>query len=360
MHISIIRKTWWQFLVFLVCLLSRKQKPEKLAPRAVKKILFVRIDRVGDMLLSQPAIRALKDNFMPAKITVLSSNYNRRVIEGDPCVDEILSFSGHFFLRSPVKWIKMVSELRKRKFDLAIDPYLGFFLASALLVRSSRSRWKLGFGSKHAEYFFNLIAKPDPAPEYEVERSLDLIRSLGISAESRMPEIRLDKESENKVQLLLQENKINDTDLLFGINPGTRRKPHRWKIENFRYLVELLNGKYRAATLVFWGPGEKKLAEKTARNLPSAVLAPATDVKLLACFIKRCRVFVCGDTGPFHIAVAVKTPAVGIFGKSDYRRWAPPESERLRIIRGKPCREITVGEVMAAVEALMENNVAYR
>jgi ADP-heptose:LPS heptosyltransferase len=103
--------------------------------------------------------------------------------------------------------------------------------------------------------------------------------------------------------------------MIVGINPGTNRPTEKWPPERFADLGNLLYQKYGATILVFWGPGEKPLAEGIVKQIDKGgIIAPPTNLKQLGAMFERCAIVVSNDSGPMHIAAAVGVPTVGIFG----------------------------------------------
>ncbi|MEK6647326.1 MAG: glycosyltransferase family 9 protein [Candidatus Firestonebacteria bacterium] len=369
MHISVLRKLWWQSLtliaIFIIRIFFRRDKkniPADVLSKKFKNILVIRIDRIGDMLLATPVFRTIKKVYPDSKLIVFASSYNKNVIEGNPYVDKVLVHSGI---------LSSLNTLEVEKFDLAIDLFCGFNLKSALLCCLSNAEIKLGYKSKFSKHFFDFEVEPVKESQYEAISNLKLLGPFGIKTN----DIKLD------VYPVESNKKKNLNQKIIGINIGTRRKVHRWSYENFAALADKIIEKFNAQVIITWGPGELDLAKKTLASMKNgdgllvashchkAVLAPGTDARQLASLLNSFDLFICGDTGPFHIAVAMDIPVIAIFGKSDYIRWSPPFSKinvvadssaislpinrqlqsDIRIIAGKRCNEITVDEVFSEV-----------
>ena len=345
MGFSVVRKVFYTFLYHKKDIYNvNSDKSEN-----IKRILLVRIDRIGDMLLLTPAIRALKKVYKDADIYVLASCYNKDVLVYNKNITEILIYE-----KNPFKNFKLIRKLKEYKFDIAIDSYFSFNIRSALLTYFSRAKTRLGYDSENARYFFNRTVKTD-IPEYEVLKHLDLIKSIGVYDNDVSLELNYgESDKTNAEKFLLNINPGNAYTTFIGINPGARRSTHLWQPEKFAELADLFVRKYGVSMVITWGPKELKLAERIRNKMSEKVnLAYRTNILELAALISKFGLFICSDTGPLHIAVSSMVPAIALFGKGDYLRWAPP-SDNVKIIKGKKIKDITVEEVAAAAGNILK------
>lgn len=330
------------------------------SPFFYKNILFIRIDRIGDILLITPAVRAIKKN-LDANIYVLATEYNKNIFLNNRNITEILIYD-----KNPFKHFKLIKKLQKYNFDVAIDFFFDFNLKSAMLTYFSRAKIRLGYYSNNGKYFFNNMVKIEtpstrPSAKYEALKHLELIKTIstrlsaGVYDNDISLELNCKEEDFKKTDnYLLNIASANKEKKFFGINPGARRKSHLWQPEKFAKLADLFIQKYKILIIITWGPGELKLAEKIKNKMKeTAYISYETDILELSSLISKFQLFVCSDTGPFHVAVSQKTPIVALFGKGDYIRWSPPGEKNIKIIKDKKVKDISVEEVFAEVENLI-------
>ena len=339
-----IRKSWGSvrtfFAAWRIRLFEGYPPQKKFEPARVKKVLVIRLDKVGDLILSTPVFENLKHNLPGVKISVLVRKYNAGVLKGNPFVDEILVYENR----------EERKRARTKGFDLALNLIYDFNLESALACYYSGAVWRAGYKDRHTRNFYNFEAVRDPAPKYELQRNLDILRQLGFkinSENSRLfPSLEEVKECEEFKKALGLDNK----ELLICLNPGTGRKRREWPLDKFIELGKKLVSEKNAKILVIWGDADKGIAKGLVDGIgKGAYMAPRTNITLLAALLQICRVFVSGNTGPAHVAMAMKVPLVGLYGKGDQLNWIPAGEKSLEVVMAERCSLITVFEVMQGI-----------
>jgi ADP-heptose:LPS heptosyltransferase len=255
-----------------------------------------------------------------------------------------------------------IRDLRGARYDAAID--LQGLLKSALLARAAGADRTIGFARAHlreplARFFYSHT--PDTTATHVVFKNLALLEPLGV----RDPRVEfpLDIPRTSAAEQITAEAGAPGYAL---INPGAAWPNKRWPPERFGALAATMRERFGMRSVVLWGPGEESLAAAVvAASKDAARLAPRTTVTDLFSLAKGARLMVSGDTGPLHIAGAVGTPTVSLFGPTNPERngpWSPADVAmsrfggcschyQRRCRRGDPCiNEIAVGDVVAAVE----------
>jgi len=296
-------------------------------PEEIRRVLVVRTDdRVGNVLLTIPLVRALQNALPKAQVDLLLAARQARLVEGLPNVN-VVKFDKRKPWRLP----------RRASYDAVIDAahWHAFSLTSALISRWAAHRWLVGADRGPASIYSRALAPPPPGTP-ELAAKLALATGLGIAAAPPPP----------------LETALGRTAVGFGlpprfvaVNPGARKKDHRWN--DFRTLVINLP----LPAVVVWGPGEDDLAAALAAET-GAMLAPKTDLDQLASVFRRAAVVVTNDTGPMHLAVACGAPTVGLFLNADGLRWAHP-GPRFRAVVNP-----TVESVATAVKELLDSTRA--
>ena len=273
----------------------------------IRKLLVIKLRAVGDVILSTAALPNLRAAFPDATIDFLVERSCREVIEGNDRIDHVIVFS-----KTGMNGARILLDLRRAGYDMVIDLFGN--PRSALMTFASRARYRVGYDFRGRSYAYNILVEPRGAEVHNVEFNLDALRRIGVPVTTKSPYFPL-AEADREFALL-EAGKLGLTGrLVIGFNPGTNRPTERWPAEKFAELGALLAGRHDARICVFWGPGEKPLAEASAGRIgEAAVVAPPTSLKQLGAMFERCSLVVSNDTGPMHIAAALGIPTVGIFG----------------------------------------------
>jgi ADP-heptose:LPS heptosyltransferase len=341
----------------------------------VRNILVVNLGGIGDVLLSTPALRALKDAYPDAEISLLVVPRVAELVRDLSYIDNVFEIEMRW--SAVLKDILLLFTLRSRKFDIAINMRTLVTSNSArkmkLLFNIISSRVSAGRDTDGSGDFFGIkIPETRIGKRSEMEYDIETVAALGADVKDRMINISIDKVYADTVDRLLKERGIKKSDRLIGIHPGGRPS-HRWPLTNFAKVIEELHRKTPCKFVITGDENEKGLATELARSAAGSAieLAGALNVKELAALIKRCEILISNDTAPIHIAAILKTPVVSLFGPGDVVRFDPKNiSDRAVTIsknmRCAPCEKIeckdrkcldaiTVEEVVAAALRFMKN-----
>jgi lipopolysaccharide heptosyltransferase II len=273
----------------------------------VRKVLVIKLRAVGDVILSTAALPNLRAAFPDATIDFLVERSCRDVIAGNDRIDNMIVFS-----RTRTSGFKILLDLRRARYDMVIDLFGN--PRSALMTFASRARYRVGYDFRGRSYAYNILVKPRGAEVHNVEFNLDALRRIGVPIICTSPHLSL-SESDRAFARRESERLGLTGRFVVGINPGSSRPIKRWPARRFAELGALLAGRFNARICVFWGPGEKSLADAVAGEIgDAAVVAPQTNLKQLGAMFERCSLVVSNDSGPMHIAAALGRPTVGIFG----------------------------------------------
>ncbi len=304
----------------LAIFISHKKFHDVGSGQDIKKILFIRIDRIGDIVLSTPALKAIKGTFPHSELTVLASPSNNPLIFNNPNVDHIVVYDRRGRL---IDRIKVIRKLRESGFDLAIDPYADYELETALIVFFSGAKKRVGYASYGREIFFNLQAPRIEDDQHFVDLTLDVLKPVGIVTKDRTPEIYLTGDEKKWAWDWLNKNGLGSNPVI-GIHPGAYYETQRWLPERFAELIELLQIDKKLDVIIFGGPDDEHLVNRICSILHGEVTTYiAHDLRKLAALISCCHVFVCNNSGPLHISVAIGTPTISFMGPTIKERWMP-------------------------------------
>ncbi len=292
----------------------------------VKNILLVRIDRIGDVILSLPMLPLLRRRFPNATISVLMRRYTRELVDHHSCVDEVILYEHENRISSLLAILK---KIRCRRFDIAIIPYPRF--RPALLVFFASIPIRVGSGYRWYSFLFNrrVFEHRKNAQRHEVVYNLNLLQPLGIDTHERPEfEFSISASACDAVDSLLAGNSISHQDKFVILHPGSGGSARDWSAENFSRLGNELHRRLGVKALVTGGKGEEPLVQKVTDGMTPKPLAVVGRLSLmeLGALIRRARVFVSNSTGPMHIAATVGTPVVAFFPpivQCSRVRWGP-------------------------------------
>ena len=315
-----VNKYGGSFLFNLLNLLSfNTLKNDSSDLENVNRILVISLYRIGDVLFTTPAIRALKERFPKAKLTVWVKSRGRAVLENNPHVDEILVFDNisvargfedinHFDIKSRLKF---VSELRTRKFNLVVD-LVGTFGSN---IYSFLSGATLRFGFDVHGFGF-LLTKSTPLEQrrHLKQNYLDVIRTIGITPKDGNLEMKLSLSEKEFAEKFMIDHNLSSNDFLVGIHPGAGWATKRWPPANFGQLANLLITETDAKIVLFGNKEERKLIKEMLRQMKNKPIITLGKLSLreMVAIINKCHLFLGNDTGPTYIAEALKVP-VGVF-----------------------------------------------
>ncbi len=299
---------------------------------AVQRLAIVRALHLGDLLLSVPAFRALRRGFPAAEITLIGLPWAKEFVRRfHRYLDRWREFPGYPGLLEvdvdPERTESFLREERAYGYDLVIQMH-GDGRASNPFALALGGRRTVGYVSAEPDDRLWRSA-PYPDSQHEIERDLGLVRLLGLAADDVRLEFPPLPEDLVAARQILPSS-LDNARPLVGLHVGARPPARRWMPERFAVVGDTLAREHAAQIVVTAGPGEEELAQRVvdAMRYPALNLAGKTTVGSLAALIRRCDVFISNDTGPAHLAVAVDTPSVTIFGPADRRRWAPLDQRR--------------------------------
>jgi len=301
-----------------------------IAPTDVGSILVIRPRFVGDVCLSTPVLTNLRRLAPQAALHYLTEEESAPLLVDDPRLARLWVSSRK---KGALDQARLAADLRAQKFDVVLDLFCN--PRTALWTAVTGAPWRVGYPhKKFRSAAYNVAVRP--TEKSAIQFHLASLTALGWDARYELPEIILAEGELLAARNHLAERGVPAGATMIGFHPGARWPTRRWGAEDFAALGKrFLAERPRDWLLVFGGPGEEELARTIAEGVGSPRALPMTDVALrrFAALAKLCRAFVAGDTGPTHVAVAVGTPTVGIFGRSEPERTFPyPESAGHRSI----------------------------
>ena len=324
------------------------------------RFLLVRLGSLGDVVHAMPAAAALRRRHPDAQIDWAVDPRYADLVAHLTAIDRVVPVDPRGSRR---ELLASVGALRAVGYDVAID-FQGL-VKSAVLARAARARRVLGFPRAHlrepmARALYTEAPDPGPAA-HVVHKNLALLRAVGVG------DVRVEFPLRLPATPVVEDVRARWGSHAYAlVNPGAAWPNKRWPAARFGALAALVRDRLGLPSVVLWGPGEEPLArEVAAASGGSAEVLPPTSITEILGIAQTARVMVSGDTGPLHLAGAVGTPLVAIFGPTRTERNGPWDSADITISRldrcvchyerrcrlGTPCIEdVDVAEVIAAVE----------
>jgi lipopolysaccharide heptosyltransferase I len=340
----------------------------------VNRILIVRLGAMGDVVHAIPVAAALRRAFPAARIDWLVSARHREILDLVSVIDRRLVLNDRLSSTpgeaAGQTLLAAIRELRQARYDVAID--LQGLIKSAVLARASGAPRVIGFSSRYAReraarLFYTEAHDPGRGGLYDpretrhvVDINLSLLGLLGITAPAREFPIEVRESA-------AAQSARRQVDGPFALlNPGAAWPNKRWPPERLARIAAELKARHGLMSVVLWGPGEEQLAQAVVTGAGgAAVVSPQTSIADLVALARGAELMVSGDTGPTHIAAALGTPIVGIYGPTRPARNGPMSPIDVTVSRDSVCQchhlrrcrlermcllDIDVAEVLEAVE----------
>ena len=304
----------------------------------IHKILVIRVDGIGDLLNSTPALSLLRQNYPTAELAVLTRPLTAPLLIGNPDVDRVLVLDRaeeHRGLRARLQWYR---SLRREGFHLAVAMQTA--MESHLIARLSGAPYRLGRYQKRLRSTLTHAwrGRYTKGETHEVDRNLELVGLICDGTGTRKLTFRLSADEIAAAKARIATFCSDRKRPLIALHPGGSSVDKRWPEDQYAALADRLVHHYQATLLVLHGPGEAALAENIRNGMqtPAICYAPET-IRGLGATLACCDLVVCNDSGPMHLAAALDVPTVAIFGPTDHVAWHPMSDTASIVRREMPC-----------------------
>ncbi len=296
-----------------------------------ERILVIQLRQMGDVLLTTPALRALRRRYPGAFISYLVEPVPGEVLRGNPCLNEIINRPTDGSWLEP---FQTISRVRQGRFDLVID-----YLANprtSLITMLSGARVSISYAHRRRNFAYTHPTMPEGV--FSANHKLSLLRVLGCETGCLDLEMEVPAAAEASVRDFLAREGIDESRPVVCLYPFHKRPVREWMPEYFADLADRIKREWKAAVIVLWGPGRDRDAERFIDTAGEKHhLAPPMDIYELAAFCKRADIFVGNDGGPRHIAASQKTPTFIVVGPST-DSWTPPSDINATVSNDVECR----------------------
>jgi len=333
----------------------------------MRSVLIIKLRYIGDVLLATPTVHAIKAARPDVRVTMMVNRGTEDVLSGNPDMDDIVVLDKGSLV---AQW-RLIAGLRRRRFDTVIDLTDGD--RSAFLSWISGAPVRIGFNDEHRwrGRCYTQVIQPVPGMRHRIDRDLEVLKPINIQAGPKDLQLWLTPEEEGSADQLLDQLGVQRSQSIVMLQPGARYWFKAWPPERFAELADRLMSQYGCQVLIGGSDQDIDLAQQIRQmaKCRPIIMAGRTTIKQFAAIAKKSALFIGGDTGAMHIASAVGTPVVALFGPSSPREWGPHGGPVEVLYKDLDCRScfhptctrgeqncmrlITIDEVMMAAAGLM-------
>ncbi len=307
--------------------------------REIKRILIRGTNWIGDAVLTMPAINAVRQKFPDAEISILVKPWVAGLFENSPDIDRIIIYDDKKYGRLCGKR-KLISDLKKHKFDMAILFQNAFEAAFLSYLARIPVRYGYNTDGRGMLLTHKIVLSDETLKKHQIWYYLDLLRPMGINIKKPELSLKIGNKDKAAASNMLKKNRIKKCDLIIGINPGASYGPaKRWFSERYAKLADMLIDRYSAMIILFGSKEDKEVTNEIASLSSHKLinLAGKTSLSEAIALIERCRVFITNDSGLMHIAAALNAPVIAIFGSTSPERTGPYGSSHHVIYKNVKC-----------------------
>ena len=319
--------------------------------RKVKRILIIQLGDIGDVVWGIPTLRAVKESIPGAKLYVAVKEGFGDLLQMEPAIDEVFevkNYRGGWISRM-ISQIRFFRSIRSGNPDLAIDLRAGD--RGAFLAFLSGAPKRVTIRYEEVPFWRNLLFTDIlDLPPYILgvrgasDQSLRIVRELGIDTKDTTPRLAVPEAVLGRVRELLNKEGLSGDSAWLTLNPFSRWAYKELPEEKWIDVIRWLGSAYRVTTVMVGSPDERQKAERMKSACPGPVvnLAGKTTLPELAGVLKLSRMHIGVDSAAPHIAAAVGTPTITVYGPSDWREWAPVGAQHRVVFPDRdcvPCRQ---------------------
>lgn len=310
----------------------------------IHRILIRGSNWVGDVVMSIPALEAVRENFPASHISILAKPWVMPLLENHPAVDEVLPYNrSKGALYDLAEITRAARMIRGLKFEMAILFQNAF--EAAIIAYLGGIKYRVGYNTDGRRFLLThaVICDDDILKVHQVEYYLYILRAMGWQAKSKDPLVFVSDKDIETVDALLLSNGVFPEQCLVGLSPGAVFGPaKRWPPERFGVIGDWAVQRWGARVVLMGSDSERGICRGVSESMkhPSVDLCGETTLGEVMALIKRCHFFVTNDSGLMHIAAALNVPTIAIFGSTNPLATGP-RSKTARVVQHKagcaPC-----------------------
>ncbi len=328
------------------------ESPEKIfVPKKDFKILLLRHDRLGDVLISMPFLKELRSLLPDSRIDILMSFKNKTTSRA------VANYCDKIYIldNKPMKFLSLIGQIRRQNYDLVIDLFDNESATSNLILKYSKAKEKLGFDKSNSNNYTYTVPIPDKGTVHIAERLFSLLLPFGhrgTGADIRLEFPLNEKEKEQAIELLGKKQKA----LRLGINLTGSDESKYWGNENYIKFINSITRDGDVEVVLFAVPRIEKEAKLIARETSGKLAPVQKDFFVYAAMLNECDIILTPDTAAVHLAAAFAVPVVALFLSAEPQRlmpWYPLGTKSKSLLAKNNIAEISVDEVITAFYELI-------
>ncbi len=296
------------------------RKNGSITPGNIRKLLIIRMDGLGDIVMSTSVFKAIREIFPDSHITLLTTNWSRPLVEVMPTFDKIIYFDAPWVVEgknlelSPL--LNVIGKLRGEKFDMAVDLRGDF--RNIILMRLCKIKYRIGYDISGCHFLLTNVV-PRSRSCHAVEMGQSLICYLNSSMEKKYDlSLWLEQTDKDFATEFFRQNQLDyQTDgPVVVMHPGCRWLGRRWTLEGYAEIADRLISEYKATVIFTGSPDDIGLTDDIVSSMAykPIIATGRTSIRQFVALVERSDLFIGVDSGPMHMATAVGTKVIALFG----------------------------------------------
>jgi heptosyltransferase-2 len=315
-------------------------------PVRTQRILIRANNWIGDVVMISPAVRAIRERFTQARIAMVAKNWVLDALGGNPCFDELIEYDPDGIHRGVAGRLRLARALRQgAPFDLAVLFQKAF--DAAAVARLAGARCRVGYATDARSALLTHALTLPAEGTHHAEVFLGLARALGCEVRDPIPFFHLTTDDRARAASCIDRSALAGTGPRVALHAGASKRPRAWHPDRYAALARTLHAALGARILLIGGAEEAALLDTIQSGLkgvPCFAPGPTLRLKEVAGILETCDLFVGNDSGPMHLAAALRIPTIGIFGPGRGATTGPiGPPDRVAVIEREypcaPCRQ---------------------
>lgn len=329
------------FIGGLICQVTGlKKTPLPMDPDRIRRILIIRTAYVGDVMMTVPMLKPLKTRFKNAHITFLTASSAQDVLIGNPYVDAVETYNPFWFYSGKLtEYLSFIRKFKKKRFDLIIEAR-GDIRDLLLLTAPIKADYKVSYDVGGGGFILTDTV-PHPRINHRVHYHLDIAEYLGALCDYSKIEWKVYLTDREKQQVADTLSTIGVSQGFWCAHPGSRVELKQWSINKYTQTFDMISNYIGLPLVLLGGPKDGPVVQEIQSKMTtsSIQLTGKTSLREMAGILEKARLFFCNDSAPMHIAAAMDTPIVALFGPSKPDQTGPYTDRAVVVKKDIPCRE---------------------
>lgn len=307
---------------------------------SIRRILVIKMRYIGDTILATPVLRALKTALPNIRIDLLINKETAAVVHGHPDIDQLLAYDYHRAKRDPLYFIKFLFQIGRLHWDVALDLTGNDRSALFTFVSGATNRWGYESGKTLKKRAYTHRLPNRFGRMHTVDHHLEMVRALGIPADDPHPYLIVSDQDRQWIRGLLESHQMRPDRPMVVIHPGARRWYKSWPTERFSRTIGRLTRRYPVQVVLSGGAEDTEKCGRIAdqAQCPLVDLSGKVPLGRLPALIQAGVMMIGNDSAPIHVATAVNTPVIALFGPTRWEDWQPRRAHDTTLGIVFPCR----------------------